>query len=112
MARRIHEPTEGPALDTDRARSWLEIARGSVRRATENEAAFRAGMKLSGEVLEIWKRGEEEGRLPEAIERARKLLLARGEGRVIERADARCDDPAQVPSARHVGALLGLRVRA
>jgi len=109
MARRISEPIEKTALDTGRARAWLNIARGSVRRATEDEAAFRAGMKLSGEVLEIWKRGEEEGRLPEAIERARKLLLARGEGRVIERADAHCDDPARVPDDRHVRAILGLR---
>ena len=56
--RLISEPKERPALDTDRARAWLDSARRGVRRATENEADFRASMKLSGQVLEIWKRGE------------------------------------------------------
>ena len=79
MARRIHEPIEKTALDVDRARAWLDSARRGVRRANEDEAVFSASMKLSGQVLEIWKRGEETGRLPEAIEKARALLLARGE---------------------------------
>ena len=87
----------------------VDSARKGVRRATENEADFRASMKLSGAVLEIWKAGEENDRLPEAIEKARKLLLARGCGRVAERADAHCEDPARVPDDRHVAALLGLR---
>jgi hypothetical protein len=110
MRRKRTDNTDATTLDTDRARAWLEIARKDVRRATEDEAAFRAGMKLSGQVLEIWKAGEETGRLPEAIEKARALLLARGEDYTVERADAHCDDPAQVPSARHVSALLGLAV--
>jgi len=105
--RRISEPKERPALDTDRARAWLDSARRGVRRATENEADFRASMKLSGQVLEIWKRGEETGRLPEAIEKARALLLARGEDYTVESADAHCEDPDRVPGTRLVGALLG-----
>lgn len=109
MARRIHESIEGPALDTDRARAWLNIARGSVRRNAD-EATFRASMKLSGQVLEIWKLGEETGRLPEAIQTARALLLARGCGRAVELADAGSEDPDRVPNARLVGALLGLAV--
>lgn len=110
MRRKRTDNTDATTLGADRARAWLEIARKGVRRATENEADFRASMRLSGMVLEIWKAGEENDRLPEAIEKARKLLLARGCGRVVERADALCDDPAQVPGARHVAAILGLAV--
>ena len=110
MARRIHEPIEGPALDVSRARAWLDSARRGVRRANEDEAIFRASMKLSGQVLEIWKRGEETDRLPEAIEKARALLLAHDCGYTAEQADTYCEDPARVPSARLVGALLGLAV--
>jgi hypothetical protein len=106
--RRISEPIEKTALADDRARAWLYAARNGSRRTNENEAIQRASFKLTGEIMVIWQNGEKTSRLPEAVEKARALLIARGYGYAAERADAASEDPDRVPNARLVSALLGL----
>jgi hypothetical protein len=110
MARRIHEPIEKTTLDVGRARAWLYAARNGSRTTNENEAVQRASFKLTGEIMVIWRNGEETSRLPEAVEKARALLITRGYGFAAERADAASEDPGRVPNTRLVGALLGLAV--
>lgn len=95
-------------LDRDRAQAWLRAAVLYTHRANDDRI-YQESCKLAGKVRALWREGEDAGAVPAAVEKARKLLTARGCGRVVERADAHCEDPAQVPDDRLVAALLGLR---
>lgn len=105
MARRIHKPKE-PHLDLDRARAWLYAARTYSVRANEDDAIVRESFKIADKVLRIWRDGERRGRVPEAVEKAREMLLDHGCRGTIKTADAHSEDPARVPSSEVVAALL------